>query len=489
MRSILVSARLDTGVEEWTSRNGQGESRQRKLAVLDFCPPYGVRDLARRASIPLSSLSRTLDLLDREGLLTRDDHGAITGVEWEATVRRWTKDYEFARSNRVRYYLEPRGLNVLATKLGDLGMRYAATGGFAAQRFAPVAPARQAALYVDDPGAAVEKLGLRPAETGANVVIAEPFDLVVFERSAVRDGLNVVAVTQLAADLLTGPGGSPPKATSCCRGCGTTRMLGVLEPLYVHARAALLDAAQALGPHLGAVVLVGAQAIHLHTGDAELAVAEYTTDFVISPLEMAGAPLLDALLHDAGFTRRRDHGAWLSPAGIDVDLMVPEALAGAGTRGARLGPHGKRVARRAKGLEGTLVDRDKRTIPAIDPEDSRQVSMWVAGPGALLVAKVHKIAERVGTQDRVSDKDALDVLRLLRAVDTEVLANLIRTLIDHELAGPVTEEALSLVPELFADPDSDGVRMAVRAAGGGEDADTIAASLVALVDDLRQSLA
>jgi hypothetical protein len=268
-------------------------------------------------------------------------------------------------------------------------------------------------------------------------------------------------------------------------------MLGVLDPLYVRARAALLDAAQALGAHFDAVVLVGAQAVYLHTGDAELAVAEYTTDadFAISPIELAGAPLLDALLQEAGFTTRQDPGAWLSPDGVYVDLMVPEALAGAGTRGARLGPHGKRVARRAKGLEGALIDRDKHTIQALDPEDSRQVSMWVAGPAALLVAKVHKIAERVDVRDRVSDKDALDVLRLLRAVDTDVLAERIGMLLDHELARPVTEEALSLLPALFAEPDSNGVRMAVRAAGSGEDATTIAASLVALVDDLRTSLA
>lgn len=75
-------------------------------------------------------------------------------------------------------------------------------------------------------------------------------------------------------------------------------MLGVLDPLYVRARAALLDAAEALGAHLDAVVLVGAQAVYLHTGDADLAVAEYTTDadFAISPVELAGAPLLNDLL-------------------------------------------------------------------------------------------------------------------------------------------------------------------------------------------------
>ncbi len=105
------------------------------------------------------------------------------------------------------------------------------------------------------------------------------------------------------------------------------RIPGVLDPLYVRARTALLDTVGALGPHINAVVLVGAQAVYLHTGNADLAVAEYTTDadFAISPVEIAGAPLLDELLDKAGFRPREHPGGWLSPQGIYVDLMVPEA--------------------------------------------------------------------------------------------------------------------------------------------------------------------
>lgn len=267
-------------------------------------------------------------------------------------------------------------------------------------------------------------------------------------------------------------------------------MLGVFDPLYVRARAALLDAAEAFGAHLKAAVLVGAQAIYLHTGDADLSVAEYTTDadFAISPIELAGTPLLNDLLEGAGFTLREHPGAWLSPGGVYVDLMVPEALAGPGSRGARLGPHGKRAARRAKGLEGALIDRDTRTIGALDPVDTRQVSMWVAGPGALLIAKIHKIAERVDASDRVRDKDALDVLRLLRAVDTDQLADRLRSLLDQDLTRSVATEAISVLPQLFRDARSDGVTMAVRAAGTAEDPTTIAGSLIALIADLRTVL-
>ena len=115
--------------------------------------------------------------------------------------------------------------------------------------------------------------------------------------------------------------------------------------------------------------------------------------------------------------------------------------------------------------------------------------MWVAGPGALLVAKVHKIAERIDHNDRVRDKDALDVLRLLRAVHTDDLAARLRTLGADKLAGRVTEEALELLPTLFGSPTGDGVVIAVRATGGAEDAATVAGSFVALVDDLGASLA
>ncbi len=46
--------------------------------------------------------------------------------------------------------------------------------------------------------------------------------------------------------------------------------------------------------------------------------------------------------------------------------------------------------------------RSGRSIqPTIEP-----ITMWVAGPGALIVAKIHKIAERAGAKDRVRDKDA-----------------------------------------------------------------------------------
>jgi len=140
-------------------------------------------------------------------------------------------------------------------------------------------------------------------------------------------------------------------------------------------------------------------------------------------------------------------------------MMVPETLSGAGTRRARLGVHGKRAARRAKRLEGALVDHDRSAITALEPMGPREVEMWVAGRGALLVAKIHKIAERVGEENRVGDKDALDVLRLLRTVDTDTMAGRLDQLRASDVTGNVTREAIDLIPVLFGTTASEGVAM------------------------------
>jgi len=194
--------------ETLRSLRGRGAGRAVR-ALVDFRPPYGVRELAQRASVPLGSLSRTLGLLDREGLVTREARGAVTALDWDGAIRRWSQDYDFARTNQIAYFLEPRGLGSLASKLSEAKWTYAATGALAAQRFAPIAPARQAAVYVEDIARTAERLRLRRADAGANVVLAEPYDSVAFDRSTIRDELRVVAASQLAVDLVTGPGRDP----------------------------------------------------------------------------------------------------------------------------------------------------------------------------------------------------------------------------------------------------------------------------------------
>ena len=189
------------------SLRGPGAARAMR-AIIDTFPPYGVRQLAQSTGASAPTLSRVLDLLEREAIVTRA-RGAVSTVDWKGAIRRWAEDYDQTDSNTPTTVLEPRGLSALEKKLRAKKFEYAATGALASQRFDPLAPARQAAIYVTDAPRSIDRLDLRETEAGANVVLLEPLDPVVFDRTVERDGLLCVAPSQLAVDLLTGPGREP----------------------------------------------------------------------------------------------------------------------------------------------------------------------------------------------------------------------------------------------------------------------------------------
>lgn len=137
----------------------------------------------------------------------------------------------------------------------------------------------------------------------------------------------------------------------------------------------------------------------------------------------------------AGFDLALKPGTW-SRTDVQVDFLVPDAMGGSGRRGARLGPHGSDVARKARGIEAALVDHTVVRIEALEEGDARAFDVAVAGPAALLIAKLHKIAEREAVPDRTVAKDGLDVLRILRRADLEeVGATLARLEQDHDAAS------------------------------------------------------
>lgn len=270
-----------------------------------------------------------------------------------------------------------------------------------------------------------------------------------------------------------------------------------LDPLYIAARRVLLDALTLLAPHGDAVIVVGAQAVYLRTGEGDLGItiAPYTTDgdLVLNPTLLRSEPDLEALMSGAGFSAEHP-GMWQTTvlvSGEDViipiDLIVPEgASTGEGRRGARIPPHGKRAARRAVGLEAALVDHSPMTVAALDPADHRQVAVEVAGVAALLVAKAHKIRDRLdtGRTDRLSDKDAADVYRIMQTTRPAEVGETMRTLIDDPIATEVTVRALDLMRDLFARRAGEGVAMAQRALQLAVDPDQVATLCVTFTAQL-----
>lgn len=105
------------------------------------------------------------------------------------------------------------------------------------------------------------------------------------------------------------------------------------------------------------------------------------------------------------------------------------------------------------------MDHEVRPIRALDADDARVVEVRVASPAALLVAKLHKLGERLGSR-RVQDQDALDVLRLLRGTQTVDVAGRLAALNLDPVAGAATAAAVAWLEEIF-------VRRGVVGADGG----------------------
>lgn len=269
-------------------------------------------------------------------------------------------------------------------------------------------------------------------------------------------------------------------------------MADSIDPAYITARKALLDVLDVFGSHLKSVILVGAQAIYVHTGEAEFAISPFTydADIAINPSELAAAPKLVDIMLQARFSLTEQPGLYKRITdGAQVDLLVPAALGGPGRRGARLGLQGNKSAMKVRGIEGALVDHAPIRITSLDEGDPRSHLVEVAGPAALLVSKVIKVAERTrGNLRRQEDKDAFDIFRLLRSVKTPHLAAGVTLLIGNGLSSTVTSEAMDTFREYFGDTTSVGVQMVLRHIRGIEPEDIISASCVALSQDLLKAI-
>ena len=270
---------------------------------------------------------------------------------------------------------------------------------------------------------------------------------------------------------------------------------------YVEARRVLLDVITALTPHLRAVILVGAQAVYLRTEGRMAGYQAFTTDadVVLDPTQLDPTPSLADAMTRAGLTLTDEPGIWEARFNrpgfaeeivVPVDLIVPEELASkAGRRAARLPDgHGKTTARKSAGLAGAVVDFSPIEIGALEAEDPRRLSVNVAGYGALLVAKLHKLGDRLATPQRLQAKDAGDVYRLFDAIAPDEMAAILTDLLGDERSRDTTAKALTYFDELFAARSSVGVRLAVDALRALLPEETVAAATLAYATELRRSL-
>lgn len=177
--------------------------------LIDVTPPYGVRDVASATGLNPGYVSKLLETLDSEALVDRSKRGRIESVDIKGILQRWAESYDVFKTNTASRFVAPKGAAQLLSQLQDTPNRLAVTGSFAAVRYAPVAAPSLLLAYSDNALSAGADLQLLPSDEGANVILLQPYDDIVWQRTSWSEEIRYVGLSQVAVDCLTGNGRMP----------------------------------------------------------------------------------------------------------------------------------------------------------------------------------------------------------------------------------------------------------------------------------------
>jgi hypothetical protein len=200
----------------------KGEPAARVVrALLDWDKTWRPKELITVANTSVGATYRVLEYLEQESLIIRAESGGYAVPDWVRLLRAWSADYSALRDNTMRRFIEPRGLNALMSRVETTrDFEYAVTGTLAARQWAPYAPAATGLLYVSNLERAAAEWRLRPTDSAPNVLLVEPKEpeSFVFARSSsAGSGATFAAPSQVAVDLMSGPGRNPAEAEELIR--------------------------------------------------------------------------------------------------------------------------------------------------------------------------------------------------------------------------------------------------------------------------------
>ncbi|TFB98641.1 hypothetical protein [Cryobacterium sp. HLT2-28] len=215
------------------------------------------------------------------------------------------------------------------------------------------------------------------------------------------------------------------------------------------------------------MTVVGAHAVHVWVQKKWGPIDMESTrdgDLAINPVLIAEDPKIMEIMAEIGLEPARPERpgiyGYVSERGLPwdqrttVDLLVPETYAGSKGRSARI-PGQKSATTRAYGLELAIHDRTLTKISTTDGEPELSVDVHVAGPAALLIAKAHKVSERLADierrPDRLRPKDSGDIALLMMVTDgTEMAESMMRHVAQSPEIRAVVHDGAHYLVEMYA---------------------------------------
>jgi hypothetical protein len=184
---------------------------ERILRVLLTNPyqPWKAIDLAKEAQVSLGMITQVGKKLIEEEWLKKTPRG-ISLTQPENLLADWVNNYTIKRNILYNYYSLKSLQDVeieTAETCGNLNIPYALTGFSACNRLAPMVRGQRAMIYVSRSIELVaETAGLKPVESGANIILIQPYDDGVFWNAKSIGNLQISDPVQVYLDLKRYPG-------------------------------------------------------------------------------------------------------------------------------------------------------------------------------------------------------------------------------------------------------------------------------------------
>lgn len=169
------------------------------------------REIARATKTDEGYTSKIVSNLEKDGLIIKDESGALKLRDPDLLLDAWREDYDFTKHHIIRGHVVARSGDVLLRHLAEFlreaSVGYAVTGLAAAWLLDRFAAFRITTLYlnVEPSSGLLDSISFRKDERGANVWLVVPNDEGVFHGAYEVDGVRCVHPLQVYLDLESHP--------------------------------------------------------------------------------------------------------------------------------------------------------------------------------------------------------------------------------------------------------------------------------------------
>ena len=165
---------------------------------------WKVGGLAKEADVSIGQVSNVKKLLDDQEWINSKTVG-FSLSDPNSLLEEWSQNYKYRRNKIINFYTM-LGTTEFEFRLHDIcqqkSIRYGLTGFSGSFRYAPAVRHQRVMAYIQDgEEILVDRLELKPVDSGANVLLLKPYDEGVFYGLKFLDNSAVVSPVQIYLDL------------------------------------------------------------------------------------------------------------------------------------------------------------------------------------------------------------------------------------------------------------------------------------------------